>query len=657
MSKIAEAKSCLPMPGLLAKIGLGDRAKKSALCPLHEEKRPSFGIFKGDNGQWHFKCHSCGAGGDEIEFLEAYEKLSQEDAIHRYLDLAGVNGAAPRSTTPDWQPGKQASAALDWQRCVEAFTDKHVALLVQWRGFSPEFVRELHGKKLIGTYQGRCAFPIQNNGSINACHCCEFGTKNWLCLPKGNNIAPMVLGELVPGEHMNVFESTWDGLMYLDKSGERDGVIITRGSSNGKFVCDLAPKNSTLYLWTQNDKPGEKWQRVIVENAKCAVKRAKIPAQYKDLCDWVRVGARVEDFLDAIVQAEILLEGERGLSMRSPDEILAMPRDPNANYLGDRLFAKGQPLAICGVGGIGKSRLLLQLLACLITGRPWLGIETHAREFSATLIQTENGIDRLQREIEALKHWLGNDWPQVNSRLQIHTLETDTDSLLHLSDPHNAARLEEAIKTFNPVAVAFDPLRDVSIGDLNSDADMTATLRELGRIARLGRPDRGIIILHHAIAGKAGAAKAFGLERTGFGRNSKVLHLWARGMINVIPGAEDNNDTLILTCGKNSNGREFAPFAVTLNPDSMVYEVAEDFDVESWRENVAGRPSSRQTTLRPQIVIEIPWSKPELTKKELVKSIMDETGCQKTRAYCLVDQSHESKLLKFSKTTRTYAKA
>ena len=46
----------------------------------------------------------------------------------------------------------------------------------------------------------------------------------------------------------------------MDKSGERDGIIITRGASNGALVAELIPESSTLYLWTQNDEAGEKWQ-------------------------------------------------------------------------------------------------------------------------------------------------------------------------------------------------------------------------------------------------------------------------------------------------------------------------------------------------------------------------------------------------------------
>jgi hypothetical protein len=219
------------------------------------------------------------------------------------------------------------------------------------------------------------------------------------------------------------------------------------------------------------------------------------------------------------------------ISIRTPEEILAMPRDKHANFLGDRLLAKAQSLVIAGVGGIGKTRLLLQLLVAFIIGRLWCGIETHARERSCLLLQTENGMARLQRDLEALKTWAAKDWKLVEKNLSIHTLETEDDLLLHLSEPKNARRLEEAVRKVNPAIVSLDPLRDFGIGDLNSDADMSVTLRELGRIARIGNPDRALILLHHALTGRAGAAKGFGVERTGFGRGSKVLHSYARGFI------------------------------------------------------------------------------------------------------------------------------
>jgi hypothetical protein len=110
-------------------------------------------------------------------------------------------------------------------------------------------------------------------------------------------------------------------------------------------------------------------------------------------------------------------------------------------------------------------------------------------------------------------------------------------------------------------------------------------VRGLAKIVRTGNPHRALITLHHALTGRAGAVKAFGLERSGFARNSKALLGWARAQINVSPGLEDSNEILILTCGRNSNGKEFPPVAVRRN-EAGIYEADPDFDLAAWREHV-----------------------------------------------------------------------
>jgi len=105
-------------------------------------------------------------------------------------------------------------------------------------------------------------------------------------------VRPLVIGELVAGELVQCFESTWDGLDYLDKSGEREGVIITRGAGNAK-LAEVVPSNCTLYVWTQNDEAGHEWEWTICANFKGTVKRVTIPAPHKDLNDWTRAGRYV----------------------------------------------------------------------------------------------------------------------------------------------------------------------------------------------------------------------------------------------------------------------------------------------------------------------------------------------------------------------------
>jgi hypothetical protein len=341
-----------------------------------------------------------------------------------------------------------------------------------------------------------------------------------------------------------------------------------------------------------------------------------------------------------------------GLTVLTPDEILALPIDEHSCLLGDRLLAKGQSLVVAGQAGIGKTRLSLQLIVACNTGRDFCGIETHARGLRWLVLQTENGLPRLQRDLSALRKWAGNF---DQDKLHIQVIQKDSDAFLCLGDPAAVAQIEATIRRVQPDVIIADPLRDFGIGDLNSDADMIATLRELSRIVRRGNPDRAIVLLHHALTGKAGAAKAFGLERGGFARNSKALIGWARAQINVIPGAEDDNSQLVLTCGKNSNGKEFPPIAVRLDPDTMVYEPDESFDIDEWRQTVGATTSNARKG--PQILRDLLEPDRKYDKKQIVAIIMDEKGIGKTRAYELVEQAKGRGILSFNRIIKTYALA
>src|SRR5262249_2960703 len=150
---------------------------------------------------------------------------------------------------------------FDWQSCVDAFTSEHAGKLSKWRGYSIKFCRELHEQKLIGIYKhpyshkDLCAFPVYGpqNNMVGPHYRMADG---WRYHPAGTKATPFVIGKLTPGEPVHVFESTWDGLDYMDKSGARTGVVIARGSENAKRVAPLISGCSYCVVWTQNDEPG-----------------------------------------------------------------------------------------------------------------------------------------------------------------------------------------------------------------------------------------------------------------------------------------------------------------------------------------------------------------------------------------------------------------
>jgi hypothetical protein len=331
---------------------------------------------------------------------------------------------------------------------------------------------------------------------------------------------------------------------------------------------------------------------------------------------------------DALRTAFDRASGKKGLTVRSPDEILALPSDPTENLLGARLLTKGGQLVIAGAGGVGKSRLAMQLAVSVIAGRDFLGLPTYGRGLRWLIIQAENDNTRLKTDLAFLRDWLGDDWAFTQTKLRIHTLETERDTMLTLEDETTATSIRRLLDQEKPDVVVWDSLYSFASGDLNKDQDMRASLSRLHQISRHGNPKRAIVVLHHATTGKAGAAKAAGLDRASFGRNSKVLHSWARGQINVAPLSVDDNDLLAVVCGKASNGREFQPFAARLNEGRMIYVLAPEVNVhEAIEDAQAGKNPNRITD---QLVADLASGQ---TLAGLMRAVQTKVGCSRSGAH------------------------
>jgi hypothetical protein len=96
-AKIDEAKRRLPLPELMRRLGYHEKhIGKTALCPFHSDQHPSFSVFQGKDGFWHFKCFVCDSqGGDEIAFLVKHFGISRSKAISLYLEMAGFPPSRP----------------------------------------------------------------------------------------------------------------------------------------------------------------------------------------------------------------------------------------------------------------------------------------------------------------------------------------------------------------------------------------------------------------------------------------------------------------------------------------------------------------------------------------------------------------------------------
>ncbi len=346
------------------------------------------------------------------------------------------------------------------------------------------------------------------------------------------------------------------------------------------------------------------------------------------------------------------------LTWRTPNEILAMQFDESDSILDDRLIAAGQNSAIVGPAGTGKTRLVTQLAVANIVGLPdFLGLPLRGRSLTWLFIQAENDNRRFQKDLVFIKSWVGNDesWAKVNRQLIIHTLESDFDQVLFLDRPETCVALREKVQDCKPNAVSWDCLQYFAIGELNKDAEMFATIMKIAQITKQGDVTRFPLILHHALTGIAGIAKVIGRDRASFGRNSKVMNAWCRGQINVAPADLDNNDRIIIGCGKCSNGKEFEPFSAVLNSTTHIYERDPEFDVAAWHHQILSKKKGQQgPSITDDMVAEAINGKS--TKLDLATHLSVRWKCGMSTAYAAIARADKGGRISVSKSDGFYVR-
>lgn len=333
------------------------------------------------------------------------------------------------------------------------------------------------------------------------------------------------------------------------------------------------------------------------------------------------------------------------LSTRSPEELLEMEFSEDDLILKSGILSKKQGLTILGPGGVGKSRLSMQLAICVILERDFLGLDTSCPDSTWLFLQAENGNRRLTGDLKAMKKTMDRrEWKKVSDQITIHTLEHEFDERLQLNDLENKAAIARLIRARQPQVVVYDPLSSFAKGCLNSDGGMQDTYREATTLARLGNLDAAVVLVHHAQTGRKGVGQAVGFDRINYGRGSKALHALARGQINVAPGDPHGGQKIVVACGKNSNGQDFDPIGAMLNETTMFYEIDPDFNLLEWQASLNGGAAPKPG-LTPEVVAEIVRDVP-LTKKELMIQICEQDGCGKSTAYKAIERAENTSIVK-----------
>ncbi|MDF9867177.1 DNA primase [Bacilli bacterium PM5-3] len=166
-----------------------------SLCPFHNDTNPSMVISQ---EKQIYKCFSCGAGGDVVNFVKEYEKISFVDSLLKLASRAGIEIAVENTTNNISNDLKEyykinsevnnlyqyllveghSDFALNYlhtrgidDKLIEKFrlgycsSNEVVSNLIKQKGYDDKKAVELgllniKGNELVDNYQNRIIYPI-----------------------------------------------------------------------------------------------------------------------------------------------------------------------------------------------------------------------------------------------------------------------------------------------------------------------------------------------------------------------------------------------------------------------------------------------------------------------------------------------------------------
>lgn len=300
----------------------------------------------------------------------------------------------------------------------------------------------------------------------------------------------------------------------------------------------------------------------------------------------------------------------RPYSMRNWGELMRMDIKPPELIWGG--FTLGGVCVIFGQGGLGKSRLALNLARNQALGLTFAGLPTGSRPLRHSFIGSENSIHRLQNDVRRMSAGLSPEQVErLSAHLNLATLEGPEDSHISLASAVNVTRWQKTLEKWPPDVLWADPWGDVLAGEANGDEDTRATLATLRSLLRKVNNSAALGILAHARTGARNIMQAIGYDAANFGKGSKALYSSARCVWNLAPGDEADADVLVCVHAKSNDTPKELPFAVRLDPETMLYTREAAFDFEAWKDEVAARangkgggrkPAEPLETFRPHVL-------------------------------------------------------
>ena len=203
----------------------------------------------------------------------------------------------------------------------------------------------------------------------------------------------------------------------------------------------------------------------------------------------------------------------RGLKVIHPAKLQGKPVPPRRWIIPD-LVPAGSVVMLSGDGGIGKSTLLMQMLACSALGSPFLGF--HVDQMPAAGFFAEDDEDELHRRMAAILPNLGASFSDLGDRLT-YVPRVGLDNLMVRYDARTGEPEEtkflcdvmnHALETQSRLLV-LDSLHDLYGGNENHRGQVRHFIGSLRQIA-LEMDGAVILAAHPSAAGLANGSGTSG---------------------------------------------------------------------------------------------------------------------------------------------------
>jgi len=294
------------------------------------------------------------------------------------------------------------------------------------------------------------------------------------------------------------------------------GLCATTAMNGAKAPLDKTDwsplQGKHVILWPDHDKAGQEYADALSKKLQIlgisSLSRVMIPKDKPeswDAADAFEEGLDIEAFLKTHVQPVLSADSEpktlepKVMPAFTAGELIEDTNPFPEDLIGPRILTPGGLLVFGGAPKVGKTDLMLNWLAHLAAGLPFLGM-TAPRPLKIFYLQTEILYDYLRERLQNLKVD-PNALPLVKKNLVL------TPQIRMLLNEEGVTTVINTITQVftNPAEVdiiAIDPLRNVfDAGPSGSENDNTAMLAFLQdrveKLRSLVNPKAGILLTHH----------------------------------------------------------------------------------------------------------------------------------------------------------------